>query len=361
MTLASEKSDQPVHGYLLDGKSPRKQNFALSVNAKGIRYALADGPSGEWGFDSIDWERSPLKARPLYLKSMTVKDAWLVVSDAKAVQDVLRAQNIWAEQNFWRFYAAQKKAAAYLACVLVFFAALWLGWPVVADGIAAANPPALRRYLDEMAGAYLSDQLICHSPDGEKALSEIQRRLAEKHPDLNTCNLVVIDSDSVNAFTIPGNQVVLTNGLLENARNGDEIAGVLAHEFGHVINNHVMRGFLRNTVPQLAISSVWRAVGVMPSMANYAIDTANSRTFERAADASAVILLKDAGISAEGVRDFFARLSKETRNSRAMAFMSDHPATEDRAAMMDEAVAEQQKTSPVLDRSQWLALQRICE
>lgn len=55
----------------------------------------------------------------------------------------------------------------------------------------------------------------------------------------------VVDSDQVNAYSAPGGYVFVTTGLLRMLQSEDELAGVLAHEIGHVTEGHALKTYGR--------------------------------------------------------------------------------------------------------------------
>src|SRR6185369_12453990 len=58
----------------------------------------------------------------------------------------------------------------------------------------------------------------------------------------------VVNIDIPNAFALPGGVVLLTRGLLEGAESPEEVAGVLAHELGHVLHRHALSHMIRNAL-----------------------------------------------------------------------------------------------------------------
>src|SRR5215813_10555362 len=59
------------------------------------------------------------------------------------------------------------------------------------------------------------------------------------HSDVKTpVEIKVIDSNEVNAFALPGGHLYINRGVLETADNEAELAGVIAHETGHVAARH---------------------------------------------------------------------------------------------------------------------------
>src|SRR5207302_1800985 len=65
-----------------------------------------------------------------------------------------------------------------------------------------------------------------------------------------------VDDGTVNAFAVPGGQVVLLRGLVERTRTPEELAGVLAHELQHVIQRHATRLLLQHASTGLVLVAV---------------------------------------------------------------------------------------------------------
>ena len=107
--------------------------------------------------------------------------------------------------------------------------------------VARAVPPSMERKLgDLMVGDF--GHRACNGPGGAEALAALLRRIDPKDRDLD---VRVVNLPIVNAVTLPGGKVVIFDRLLQEARTPEEIAGVLAHEIGHVRHHDVMESLLR--------------------------------------------------------------------------------------------------------------------
>ena len=90
----------------------------------------------------------------------------------------------------------------------------------------------------------------CVAEPGRKALARLTRPLVDA-AEAEGCaverrrRVLVVDVAAVNGMALPGGRVLLTRGLIEQARCPDEVAGVLAHELGHVIEAHPEQGMVR--------------------------------------------------------------------------------------------------------------------
>ena len=154
------------------------------------------------------------------------------------------------------------------------------------------------------------DRKVCETPASKAALERLTQRLAAAASDKPLhARVVLLDWSLVNAFAVPGGQIILTRGLVQRAGSSDEVAGVLAHELGHTLELHPEAGIIRAlglaAATQLAFAGSQGTVsniGVLLTQLRY------TRIAEREADAHALRMLKGAGISAKGFGDFFERL-----------------------------------------------------
>jgi predicted Zn-dependent protease len=199
----------------------------------------------------------------------------------------------------------------------------------------------------------------CDSPEALAALSALKERLDPAA--LVPAELHIIDATMVNAFALPGGIVVLTEGLIEKAESADEVAGVLAHELEHVRQRHVLSHMVRSSLLTAAWSvAVGDYAGLMLLDPTTAFEIANlrhSREDEAAADSGAVRQLDTAGISRQGLVDFFERIRADT--DVVPEWLSNHPASEQRARDLG-ARPRAAGTRPALAPEAFDALQRAC-
>lgn len=160
----------------------------------------------------------------------------------------------------------------------------------------------------------------------------------------------VIDSDMANAFAIPGGFVFINRGILERAESASELAGVIAHEIGHVVERHGLEQMAKaqntNTVVGLVYVLLGRAPGAAEQVALQVAGSAwmakHSREAEREADRVAVLYLARAGLDPRGMPRFFERLLDEERRapSELLAWFSTHPLTQDRIADTEAMISQ---------------------
>lgn len=152
----------------------------------------------------------------------------------------------------------------------------------------------------------------------------------------------IVDSKEVNAFAVPGGFVYVNRGLIERADKMDEVAGVLAHEIGHVVRRHTVKQMEKAQGANIGITLACVLTGVCNSqVAGAAIQIGGGALFARftrqdeaEADQEGFNNVVRAGISPEGMVSMFRKLLEERKSRPAgvEAWFITHPLEEDRIA-----------------------------
>ena len=158
----------------------------------------------------------------------------------------------------------------------------------------------------------------------------------------------VVDSDEINAFALPGGFFYVNSGLILNADEEAELAGVMAHETAHVCAHHAAREMTRlnyaqlGTIPLIFIGG-WTGYGIYEA-ASIGIPITFmhfSREFEAQADYLGVQYMYRAGYDPQAFIAFFEKVQAlEKRKPGAVAkVFADHPQTPDRIIHSQEEIA----------------------
>ncbi len=152
----------------------------------------------------------------------------------------------------------------------------------------------------------------------------------------------VVNIEEINAFAIPGGFVYINRGLIERTDNLAELAGVVAHEIGHVEARHSAEMMERAQTAEAGLILGSILLGAPPGgVAGAAVDLGaqayfshHSREAENEADAIAVRMLPVVGIDPNGLVTFFKELiaERERAPSQLEQWFSTHPLTEERIA-----------------------------
>ena len=181
-------------------------------------------------------------------------------------------------------------------------------------------------------------EILFDSPYYEH-LNEVGSVIAEavkpRYPD--PIRFYIVKGDSANAFSVPGGNIYVNEPLLALARNRDELAGVLAHESGHMVLHHVAKRIANgNKVGTLAsIGSILAQVLVGPlagAGADYALqnlyagqDANLSRHIEAQADEEGARIVAATNVyNPYGLIWFFEKMTA-TYGAGKAGFLVDHP------------------------------------
>nr|WP_087574642.1 M48 family metallopeptidase [Sphingomonas sp. CDS-1] len=243
------------------------------------------------------------------------------------------------------------------AGVFTAVAALVVWGALEAPGIIAPLVPQSweNRMGDTMVGDF--GGRFCHTLAGDAALKALAAQLDPQH---EARDIALANIPMVNAVTLPGGRIILFDGLVQQAKSPDEVAGVLGHELGHVRHRDTMTGLIR----QLGLSVVLGgAGGNAGGYLNGVLSLSYGRGAESAADGVAIDRMREARISPAATAAFFERLGGqegEGTEAQAMTWLSSHPLSAARRRRFAAAVKPGASYRPALDQAQWQALRTSC-
>jgi Zn-dependent protease with chaperone function len=224
--------------------------------------------------------------------------------------------------------------------------------------LAAPYVPASweKKFGDALVGDF--GGRFCTGAAGQAALRKLARELS---PDADRLNIRIVHVPIVNAAALPGGNIVIFDKLLAESPGPDAVAGVLAHEMGHVRERHVTQAMIR----EFGFSAL---ISVLGGSAGSGIDTLGSLHYSRGAEAQAdgdaIATLRRAGISPGPTADFFHGLAEQEkmfgRADAALGYVSTHPLTADREARFRASAVRDAAYRPSLSPEEWAALSTIC-
>jgi len=160
----------------------------------------------------------------------------------------------------------------------------------------------------------------------------------------------VIDSDQINAFALPGGFFYVFSGLILQADEESELAGVMAHEIAHVCARHGTRNATKAEITQIAalvgsifIPYTWTGYAIYEGM-QFAIPLQFlkfSRDAEREADFLGLQYMYKAGYDPNAYVSFFEKIQAEEkrRPGTIPKVFADHPPTAERIRNIQEEIA----------------------
>lgn len=239
-----------------------------------------------------------------------------------------------------------------LLILLGMFAAFVVGviWIVglLVNGLIGLIPPEVEQKLGSVIVPTFEKQAK-PSPTQEtlnQLLDRLEQELPpEQHQNRNYRVLYVPDS-TVNALAVPGDAVIIYQGLLEKMESENELMMVLGHELGHFANRDHLRGLGRNLVLRMAIAYFFGdSGGLQSAIVNAAQVVGNARfsqSQETEADEFGLELLQGTYGQVAGATDFFAKLAQE--KGQNLAILSTHPAPKRRVKKLKRAIKKRNYT-----------------
>ncbi|MCX4239279.1 M48 family metallopeptidase [Paraliomyxa miuraensis] len=208
----------------------------------------------------------------------------------------------------------------------------------------------------EMIKDTASQGSFCVAPEGKAALQKMAGRIAPHIGDYEL-KIYVSDQEVFNAFAAPGGHIVIYQQIIAHSDGPNEVAGVLAHEVGHVIEDHPTKGLVE-AVGYGIFSAMTPGSDDTKRVAKSLLTSAYSRNDELEADRRGVELLNAAGIDSRGLFSFFDRIKQAgDQIPGALQFLSTHPSGETRRENLEDVALEGE---PSLTDEEWKALENIC-
>ena len=219
-----------------------------------------------------------------------------------------------------------------------------------------------------MTAGFLGASRLHADANLQRYVNRVGRWLAlhSDRPDL-PWSFGVIDTDTVNAFAMPGGSIIVSSGLLRRLASESELAGVLAHEIVHVVKRHHVTalqasaqgefwGSLGRDVAAEAASR--RGGGALAHQARtWAAGAAEKlikdgfflrpldRSMEYEADALAVTLATRAGYDPYGLAAALQMLAQYKGDADGASVVSTHPPADERLAELEKAVSRYERYS----------------
>jgi Zn-dependent protease with chaperone function len=197
--------------------------------------------------------------------------------------------------------------------------------------------------------------------EGQAALEKLVAKL-ETAASLGMPLTVSVARPAVaNAIALPGGFIYVFHGLIAKAESVDEVAGVLAHEIGHVAHRDGTRAVLQAAGLSFLFGMVlgdFVGGGAVVIAARAILQLSHSREVERAADLYAVELIARAGGNPRALGAILNRIAGSQDPN--MKILLNHPVTRERVALIEQISAASRETAPLLDAAEWAALKRIC-
>jgi Zn-dependent protease with chaperone function len=344
-----------------DGTSSRRRLVTLALKDR-LEIQESAETVVEWSYADIRRADSPSGA--LRLSCLTAPPlARLEIRDA-AMAAELTSRCSQLDKNFPGRRGVAAIVGWSMAATASIVAVVLFGVPLAADRLTPLVPQAFERRLGDVAERQVKTLFggrTCNNAPGQAAFTKLVNALRETAGLDTSVQSAVLATPIPNAFALPGGKVYLFNGLLARAENPDEIAGILAHELGHLKHRDSMRNLIYNGGTSFLIGLLFGDItgsGALIFASRSLVTASYSREAEQNADAFSIDVMHKLGRSPKPMGELMFRVTGK-EGDRGLSFLASHPLTEDRLARMSK---EDQPPGgpPLLTAAEWASLKAIC-
>jgi Zn-dependent protease with chaperone function len=353
--------DAAAPSVFYDGVSSRRRQVTIAFGDRLEIREQGEAPAF-WAYADIRRADGPAGLLRLSCTSAPPL-ARLELRDAGLARDVVARCSRLDEHQVGRHGVAKivgwSVAAALSIVVVVLF-----GVPLAADRLAPLVPEPLERRIGDAAELQIKSLFggrVCDNAAGQAAFTRLMTRLREAAGLDASVQSAVLPTPVPNAFALPGGKVFLLRGLLDKAENADEVAGVLAHELGHLRHHDNMRSLIYNGGTSFLIGLLFGDItgsGAVIFASRSVVEASYSREAEQNADSFAIDVMHALGRSPKPSAELMFRVTGK-EGGTGFTILASHPLTEDRLARMSR---EDRPPSgpPLLTPEEWTALKGIC-
>ena len=344
-----------------DGMSSRRHLVTLAFNDRLELHE--DGHTlAVWSLADIRRADSPSGA--LRVTCLTAPAlARLEIRDAAVAVDLI-SRCARLDENIPGPHGVARIVGWSLAATVSIVAVVLFGVPLAADRLAPLVPQAFERRLGDVAEGQVRTLFggkTCNNPSGQAAFTKLVDAVRESTGLDTSIQAQVLATPVPNAFALPGGRVYLFSGLLAKAENADEIAGILAHELGHLRHRDGTRNLIYNGGTSFLIGLLFGDItgsGALIFSSRSLVTASYSREAEQNADTFAIDAMHRLGRSPKPMGELMFRVTGK-EGDKSLSVLSNHPLTEDRLARMSQG-DRPPSGPPLLTPSEWASLKAIC-
>ena len=360
---------QRVPATYFDGETARPNRIEASIGPVALTLHDGDTVIARWPYDTMRRVDGSNKG-PAFIELTPAhgSDARLRLDDPKAVA-ALRRAHIKVDKRPPANRSAIKRAVFWTATAVggvafIMFVAIPALAPQIAAMIPAEKEIALGEQTEQLVKKIGLFERVCTEPEGKAALDKMVATLTEGMELRIPVRADVVESDMVNAFALPGGRVLMMMPLIEEADSAEEVAGVLAHEIGHVHNSDSTREMIRSSASAGVLGLFFGdffGAGVIAGIGEHVANMSYTRDAERNADDFAVERLRASNTDSEPMAAFFRRFREKMGDGQLFGgYLSSHPSFGEREAKLVEAsVGDEAK--PILTDVEWQAMRSMCD
>jgi predicted Zn-dependent protease len=242
--------------------------------------------------------------------------------------------------------------------------------PTTGESQHVSMTPDQETSLGLQSAPAMAEQMGGEAADSDPKFQEVSRigNLIVSHSDESHSPYqyrfhLLNDPQTVNAFALPGGQVFITRGLLDKLDDEAELAGVLGHEIGHVVERHSAQQIEKSRLGETltiatGVATSDRRNGMadyaMVALANQMLQLRFSRQDESQADQRGLQFMTEAGFDPQAMVDVMKILQQVSAGSRTPEFLQTHPDPGNRIEAIEQWLTDNPDRSKELTRGKRL-------
>ncbi len=309
-----------------------------------IRYVNEDHQPVDvhWLADRVEPMVQTLSGIELHYPGTSGKMQRLKISDDPTISQVLR---IYRHKRFTGGKAHKRRYVLPLALLGtiagIFLLAYFFIIPLIGEKIARN----ISKEWEEDLGSQMYNSMMEGYTIDPKLTSMLNRFYMATGYDLPyNINITVIKEKELNAFALPGGNIVVHDAILKEMNSYEELAALLSHEASHISERHSLRNLFRTFSRKMFLSLL---IGNNAGIAGVLVDQADalkgleySRELETEADNKGIDLMTRNHIDANGMVSLMKLLQSSVKGEEPSAFLSTHPVFKERIANIKKKISQ---------------------
>lgn len=229
-------------------------------------------------------------------------------------------------------------AAAIVITALAAYVLLTYGMPIAARHIADAIPEQMAYKVGADAFETMDGQLFFPSKLDAQKQERLKKYFYSHLQNQTEHSKITVHFRSspigANALAFPDGSIVITDELINIAKDDRELLSIFFHELGHIKNRHALRSVLQNSGAYIIIialtGDVTSAGSMLTAMPTLLVESGYSRDMEFEADGYALELMKKYKIEGRYFADILERITKDEPEDKISVYLGSHPLTRER-------------------------------
>jgi predicted Zn-dependent protease len=357
--------------YYFDGINPIKHEVNITITRDGLKIQkLKDGTYFWWNLSETKQTNDIYADREIKLEKGDNIPEILIIKDLSFIESLKKISPHF-QTKFQTTASRSKwlKTILYLSIASIITIIVLYKWllPSLTELIAQKIPVSWEVKLGKNYKEYFVSEFgTCEEKELSDKIEHIKDKLVKtiNKTDYNY-NVTILNFEMVNAFALPGGEIIIFKGLIEKASRPEELAGVMAHEIQHIEQRHTTKILIKDKSFEILMSAISGDTGGV----DYALKAAKTlgglayrRSEESSADTEGIKMLVNARIDPYGLIDFFKTMKKEYGNMPDIfKYISTHPDTEDRIEKLDSMIKGYSfKPQKLLPDVNWEKTKMLC-